>query len=80
MQRRTKFANSRYNVILRVWLTKGLHSAIEARPIGSRPCPTLIESELQVKMNFDMDSQTFHKFVKRKKQPLRCAEDDTILF
>ena len=31
----------------------------------------LIKAELQVKMNFDMDCQAFHKFVKGKKELLR---------
>ena len=40
-------------------------------------CSTeLIKAELQVKMNFDMDYQTFHKFVKGKKELLRCAGCD----
>jgi len=37
-------------------------------------CSTeLIKAELQVKMNFDMDCQSFHKFVKDKKELLRSA-------
>lgn len=40
-------------------------------------CSTeLIRAELQVKMNFDMDCQAFHKFVKGKKELLRCAAND----
>ena len=40
-------------------------------------CSTeLIKAELQVEMNFDMDCQTFHNFVKGKKELLRCAGSD----
>lgn len=36
----------------------------------------LIKAELQVKMNFDMNCQMFHKFVKEKKELLHCAGSD----